>query len=118
MITPLLTGCLLLACCVAMHGNEIRAEKVPTVLLNLLNVDDPVQYFGNHGINLKDGMVRVVVTVDESFPGEIIISQYELSEYKIRGDLVSAYISIDNLRKLCKESSVVFIRLPAAFHAM
>lgn len=62
-------------------------------------------------------MVRVVVTVDENFSKEII-SQYELSGYKIKGDLIFAAIPVDNLRRLCEENSVVFVRLPAVFDAM
>lgn len=114
----LFIGCLFLLFCDKVQGNEMIAKKVPTILLNLLNSKDPVNFAKTHGIELKDGMVRVVMTVDESFSLKVFIFKYDLKDYQKRKNLITSYVTLDNLKELCKEPSIVFVRLPIKFNGM
>ncbi len=113
-----LVGCLFLLFCSETQSNEMIAKKTPTILANFINSEDPVNFAKTHGIRLKDGMVRVVMTVDESFPLKAFVSKYDLKDYKKRKNLITSHVSIDSLKELCKEPSIVFIRLPVKFSGM
>ena len=97
------------------QSNEMIVKKTPTNLANFLNSEDPVNFAKAHGIRLINGMVKVVMTVDASFSLSDFVSKYDLKDYKKRKNLVTAYVGIDNLKELCKEPSIVFIRLPFKF---
>ena len=113
-----IAGCLILSFCSKAQCDDMVAKKTPTILANLLNSKDPVNFANTHGIKLKDGMVRVVMIVDERFASRAFVSKYGLKEYKKRKNLIAAYVTIDSLKELCKEPSVVFIRLPVKFNPM
>ncbi len=112
----LLQACILTFCSATLHSYDMIAKKVQAALFNPLAADDPTHYAETHGIRMKDEMVRVVLTVNEKFSKENI-SQYELDEYKKKGDLIFACITVDNLRRQPKENSVAFIELPSVFDA-
>ena len=82
----------------------------------MLNSDDPVSYATNHGITLKDGMVRVIITVDENVKSRDFLAKYDLKDQQWRETFLTAYISTDELRELCKEPFVSYIRLPVKFN--
>lgn len=91
---------------------------MPTLLLNLLSAHDPYIFAQKNGIRLKDGLIRVVMLVDEHFsPGNLIV-KYDLRDYQKKNNLVFAYISLDNLKKICEENSVHYIRFPFEFNRM
>jgi uncharacterized protein with PQ loop repeat len=109
------TICLSLFSCYGIQGNDKTAEKMPTVLVNLIKADDPISYAKGHGIMLKDGMVRVIITVDKDIISKDLLSEYGLKEYQWREDLVAGYISIDGLKKLSEDPAVIYIRPPVKF---
>jgi len=116
LFTIFIAGCVFSLSCHRTQGSEVIAKKMPTILLNLVNSDDPVNYAKGHGIGLKDGMVRVIITVDTSFLSKDFLSEYELVDYQLRENLVTAYISIDGLKKLCEDPAVIYVRLPVKFN--
>jgi hypothetical protein len=81
----------------------------------MIGADDPFDYAERHGIRLKDGMIRVIITVDKNFSLENISAKYGLRDFQRREDLVTTYISIDGLKEICKEPGVLYIRLPVRF---
>lgn len=101
-----------------MCEDSCTAEKMPTVLLNLLAADEPYIFAQKKGIRLKDGMIRVVILVDKGFFADNLNVKYELSEFQKKKELVFAYISFDNLKKICAEDSVHYVRLPFEFKRM
>ena len=101
--------------CHQSQGDEIILKKMPTLLVNLVNSDDPVSYAKGHGITLQDGMVRVIITVDERVTSKYFLFKYDLKDYQWRGNILTAYVSIDELKELCKEPPVIYIRLPVKF---
>ena len=107
--------CLFLSSCYGVQGNDKIAEKMPTILVNLIKADDPVTYAKSHGITLKDGMVRVIITVDRDIISKDLLSEYGLKEYQWREDLVAGYVSIDALKELSEEPAVIYIRPPVKF---
>jgi len=111
-------GCLILSLCSKAQCDDMVAKKTPTILANLLNSKDPVNFAKTHGIRLKGGMVRVVIIVNERFASRAFVSKYGLKEYKKRKNLITSYLTIDSVKELCKEPSVVFIRLPVKFSTM
>ncbi|MDB9822639.1 hypothetical protein OAC89_02965 [Deltaproteobacteria bacterium] len=113
--TVLIAGSISSLSCHQTQGNEIILKKMPTLLVNFVNSDDPVNYAKNHGISLKNGMVRVIITVDESITSRDFLSQHDLKDYQWRENFVTAYVSIDELRALCKEPAIIYIRLPVKF---
>jgi membrane protein implicated in regulation of membrane protease activity len=115
--TLLLASSLSSSSCHKTQGNEIVSRKMPTILLNLVNSDDPVTYAKAHGITLKNGMVRIVITLDENITSRDFLSEYDLKDYEERKNLVTAYISIDGLRKLCEDPAVIYVRLPVKFNS-
>ncbi|MDH3328478.1 MAG: hypothetical protein OEM01_04535, partial [Desulfobulbaceae bacterium] len=78
---------------------------MPTLLFNLLAAADPYIFAQNNGIRLKEGMIRVVMLVDEHFSSGNLIVEYDLRDYQKKNNLVFAYISLDNLKKICEENS-------------
>ena len=80
-----------------------------------LNSDDPINYATGHGITLKDGMVRVIITVDQKVTSRDFLSEYDLKDYQWRENFLTTYVSIDELKDLCKEPAVIYIRLPVKF---
>jgi hypothetical protein len=117
LFTLFLAGSLSSLSCYKTQGSEAIAKKMPTILLNLVNSHDPVSYAKNHGITLKNGMVRVIITVDTSLSSKDFLSKYDLMDYQLRKDLVTAYISIDGLKKLCEDPAVIYVRLPLKFNS-
>jgi len=115
--TLLLAGSLSSLSCHKTQGNEVISKKMPTILLNLVNSHNPVHYAKSHDIGLKDGVVRVIITVDTSFSSKDFLSKYELTDYQLRENLVTAYISIDGLKKLCEDPAVIYVRLPVKFNS-
>jgi hypothetical protein len=113
-----IAGCLLSFSCHRIQGNEKISGKMPSILAGLLNADDPVSYAKGHGIRLKDGMVRVIITVDRTIIAKDFLSKHELKDYQWRENLVAGYISIDGLKELCEEPAVIYIRLPVQFDNM
>jgi hypothetical protein len=110
-----IAGCLLSFSCHRIQGNEKISEKMPSILAGLLNADDPVSYAKIHGMTLKDGMVRVIITVDKDIISKDLFSKYGLKDYQWRENLVAGYISTDGLKELCEEPAVIYIRLPVKF---
>jgi hypothetical protein len=88
---------------------------MPTLLVNLVNSEDPVSYAKVHGITLQDGMVRVIITIDEKVTSRDFLIKYDLKDYQWRKNFLIAYVLIDDLKELCKEPAVIYIRLPAKF---
>jgi hypothetical protein len=113
----LLVVCLSSLSCHKIQGNEIISKKMPTILLNLVNSHDPVTYAREHGITLKNGMVRVLITLNENITSRDFLSEYDLKDYEQRENLVTAYVSVGELEKLCKEPAVIYIRLPVKFNS-
>lgn len=106
----------MLSCCRA-QDSDIVAKKTTTLLLNLLNSPDPIQFSKEHNIKLKNGMPQVVITVDENLLSpEEFASKYDLKDFKKRKNIVIACVSLDNLKELCNEPGVIFIRLPFKFN--
>jgi hypothetical protein len=114
-IISLIVACLFTFSCQKIISHETLEEKMPAILVNMLNADDPVGYAERHGIKLKDGMARVIITVDKNFHPKEISGKYMLKDFQKREDLVTTYISIAGLKEIYKESSVVYIRLPVKF---
>ncbi len=56
--------------------------------------------------------------VDEHFFADNLYIKYDLVDYQKKKDLVFAYISFDNLKKICEEDSVHYIRFPFEFNSM
>lgn len=110
--------CLLLFLPCNVSANKVTPEKVPTLLFNLLISDDSVSFAKQHNIEVKDGSIRVVVTVAPDFSKKIFIDKYGPTEYQKRKNIVIIYIAIDNLRQLKKEDYVIFIRFPHTVHPM
>jgi len=115
--TLLLAGSLSSLSCHKTQGNEVISKKMPTILLNLVNSHNPANYAKAHDIGLKDGRVGVIITVDTSFSSKDFLSKYELTDYQLRENLVTAYISIDGLKKLCEDPAVIYVRLPVKFNS-
>lgn len=113
-----LGGYLLLLLCSKTQGNDMIANKTPTILQNLLASEDPVNFAKTHGIRLNNGMVRVIINVDDNFSLKEFVSKYDLKDYKKDNNLVITYIAIDTIKELCKEPSIIFIRLPFKFNSM
>ena len=113
-----IAGFLFLLSCCKDQDSEIIAKKTPTILTNFLNSEDPVEFAKTHGIKLKDGMVRVVMTVDEGFLSKDLVSKYGLEDFKKRRNIMASYVTIDSLKELCKEPSIMFIRLPVKLRGM
>ena len=111
-------GGLFLLFCGTARNNEMISRKVPTILLDFLNTNDPANFAKTHGIKLKDGMVRVVMTVNENFSSKLFISKYNLKDCQKRKNLVTSYVAIDSLKALCEEPSILYIRLPVKFTPM
>jgi hypothetical protein len=107
--------CLFLSSCYAVQGSDKTAEKMPTILVNLIKADDPVSYAKGHGITLKDGMVRVIITVDKDIISQDLLSKYGLKDYQWIEDIITGYIPIDGLKELSEESAVIYIRPPVKF---
>ncbi len=105
-------GCVFPLSCHRTQGNEAIAKKMPTILLNLVNSNNPVNYAKGHDIALKDGRVRVIIAVHTRFSSKDFLSKYDLTDYQSREDLITAYISIDELRRLCEDPAVIYVRLP------
>jgi hypothetical protein len=117
LFTLFLAGSLSSLSCYKTQGNEIISKKMPTILLNLVNSQDPVSYAKNHGITLKNGMVRIVMTLDENTTSTDFLSEYHLKDYKQRDNLFTAYVSVGELEELCKEPAVIYVRLPLKFNS-
>jgi hypothetical protein len=111
-LTCLIAVCLFSFSCHETKGYEIIEKKMPTILVNLLKSDDPIGYAKSHGINLKDGAVRVIITMDRGDIPKNFLSEHGLKDYQWREDLATGYISIEGLKELCEEPSVIYIRLP------
>ena len=111
----LITVCLFTLSCHKIQSHETIENKMPAILVNMIGADDPVNYAERHGIRLKDGMIRVIITVDKNFSLENISVKYGLRDFQRREDLVTTYISIDGLKEISKEPGVLYIRLPVRF---
>ena len=97
-------------------GDDIIAKKTTTIIVNLLKSEDPVEFSEKHDIELKDGMLKVVITIDENLLSEEdLVSKYDLKDIEKRKNTVIAYVSVDELKELCNEPGVIFIRLPFKF---
>ena len=114
-IISLIAVCLFILSCHNLQGHEKLEKKMPAILVNMLRSDDPVGYAERHGIGLKEGMVRVIITVDKNFLLEDISAKYGLMDFQKREDVVTTYISIDGLKEIYKEPGVTYIRLPVKF---
>jgi hypothetical protein len=90
--------------------------KMSAALINMLNADDPVDYAERHGIGLKEGMIRVIITVDKNLSQKEITARYGLKDLQRREDIITTYISIDGLKGIYKEQGVIYIRLPVKFY--
>jgi len=97
------------------QDREIISKKSTTILANLLASEEPANFAKAHGIELKDGMIKVVMCVDKNFSLNTLELKYDLKNLKQRKNIITADISIKDLRELCKEPSVIFMRLPAKF---
>jgi len=95
--------------------NDPLSLKMPTRMADLLRAKDFLGYAKIHGIEIHDGMIRVIIEVDESFRLDAIASKYGLKEYRQRGNIVTASVRVDHLEALCQESSVIFVRFPVGF---
>ena len=115
MFTIFFAVCLFLYSCHGVQGSDKTAEKMPTILVDLIKSDDPVSYAKGHGITLKDRMVRVIITVDKDIISKDLLSEYGLKDYQWREDLITGYIPIDGLKELSEDPAVIYIRPPAKF---
>ncbi|MCX5667185.1 MAG: hypothetical protein NTY34_02600 [Candidatus Omnitrophica bacterium] len=98
--------------CSAEEGSEIY-RKMPAMLADLLASKTPVNYAKDRGIGLKDGAVKVIVEVGEnSSPAELAV-KYSLAGFKVNKNLLISYVKLDTLKELCKDPSVIFVRMPA-----
>ena len=113
-----IAGVLFLSFCNTAQNSEIISKKVPTILLNLLNAKDPVNFAKGHGIEVTDGMIRVVMTVNENFSSKLFVSKYNPKDFQRRKNLVTTYVTIDRLKDICEEPSILYIRLPFKFTPM
>ena len=114
-IICLLAVCLITLSCHKIQSHETIENKMPAILVNMISADDPGDYAERHGIRLKDGMIRIIMTIDNDLPLQDISARYGLKDFQRREDLVTTYISIDGLKGICKEPGVVYIRLPVRF---
>ena len=115
MFTIFFALCLFLSSCYGVQGSDKTAEKMPTILVNLIKADDPVSYAKDHGITLKDSMVRVIIAVDKDIISQDLLSKYGLKDYQWREGFIAGYISIDGLKELSEEPAVIYIRPPVKF---
>ena len=95
-----IVGCLVLLFFSKARGTEMITKKTPTILASFIRSQGPVNFAKTHDIGLKDGMVRVVMTVDESFLLRAFVSKYDLKDYKKRKHLVTSYVTIESLKGL------------------
>lgn len=113
-------GLALLSCVIFCHAQEtdVISKKTTSILCNLLNSEDPAKYLKDHDIELKDGMVKVIMMVDAKLLPKNFGSKYDLKDFKLTKNTASTYIKPDNIRKICEEPGVIFVRTPFKLRAL
>lgn len=100
------------------QGTDVISKKTTSILYSLLNSGDPAEFSQSHNIELKNGMIKVVIIIDEKLLPEDFAAKYDLKEFKIRNNNASAYVRLDMLKKMCEEPGVIFVRTPFKFRAL
>ncbi|MCX5713236.1 MAG: hypothetical protein NT033_00140 [Candidatus Omnitrophica bacterium] len=120
-LTSFMTGLALLSCAIFCHaqGTDVISKKTTSLLCSLLNSNDPAKFSQDHNIELKDGMVKVIMIIDARLLPKDFESKYGLKEFhSLRKNMASACIKPDSLRKICEEPGVIFVRLPIKLRAL
>jgi hypothetical protein len=83
------------------------------VLESLTSADDPAEYARTHGIDYRNGSVRVVVELpaDSSLPTGYDV-EVEATYTEGETKLVQAFVPADQLRALAAEEPVERVRTP------
>ena len=97
---------------IAMGAKTDPAQaKMESMLFQLADSDNPQEFANKHGIEIKDGSVKVVIETAEGFQ-PAILDKYHIKIIRQYRDLIKAYVGIDVLHKLAKEDKIKFIRIP------
>ena len=100
--------------CIAQDRDAIL-KKTSSLIADLVVAKSPADFAKSHGIELKDGMMRVMLEIAKDSPPNFLSAKYNLRDPKINKNIMTAYIDVSKLKQLCEEPSVVFIRLPVKF---
>ena len=103
-------------CCNGVADSAID-EKADHNLAAFLMSDEPATYTKSHDIEMKDGLVKIILEVNGSLFSDEIISKYDLKDLNRRKDKITAYADIVTIKALCEEPAVTRIRLPVKFRA-
>ena len=117
-VSCLVAGIFLFCMPVYSQETDVIAKKTTSSIVDLLASKDPAQFAKAHDIELKAGMIKVVMTVDDKLLPKDLPLKYELKEFRIKGNTASAYVRFDMLKKICEEPAVTFIRTSFKFKVL
>lgn len=85
-----------------------RNPKLESILLQLIQANDPQDFSRAHNVYLKDGKVRVIIEFSD---GTISLPDYVQEETRY-GNRVQALVPLEKIEDLTMEKNVTFIRTP------